>query len=147
MVLCNGKGGLPCLLIIGRDHNGHVGKHVHHANVLKNLVGRPVFSKGQSGMRSANLDVLFAVCDALANLIVHTPSGEIGKGPSEWNLSTDGHASRQPHHVGLGNANLEEPVGKGVLEGIHFQGACEVGTESHDIVIAFAGFEQTLAKA
>ena len=80
-----------------------------------------ILAQGQPRMRGTNLHVLLAVGDALSDLVIHPTRGEIGECPGEWDFPTDGHASCDPHHVGLGDADLEKTIREGALEGIHLQ--------------------------
>ena len=111
----------PVESVHNRQGHRHVGKHLHHADVFQDLVGCTIFTQGQARVRCTDLDVFLRVSDALPNLIIHPAGGKVGKRPCEWHLAADGHPSRNAHHVGFCNANLEEAIGKGIPEGIHFQ--------------------------
>ena len=43
----DGQRGLPCLFVIGRHDHRHVGEHLHHSDVLQDLVCGAVFSQSQ----------------------------------------------------------------------------------------------------
>ena len=117
------------------------------ADVLQDLVCGAVLAQGQSRVRGTNLHVLLAVGDALADLVVHPTGGEVRERSGEWDFPTNGHACGDAHHVGLGNAHLEESVGERVLEGVHFQRTCQVSAKAHHIAVGLAGFKQALAEA
>ena len=145
VVLCNGQRGLTGLFVVGGHHNRHVGEHLHHTDVFQNLVG-PIFTQGQTCVGCTNFDVLFRVSNALANLVIHPSGGKIGKCACEghscrqWS-SLPRHPSCWPRQCQPGRIDWE-----GIFEGIHFQRACQVGTEADNLVIGLSSFKKTLAK-
>ena len=132
---------LRLLEVTGVD-DGHVGQHLHHADILEDLVGGPVFSEGESAVRGADLDVL---CRCRRRFVGFGrrpgPVEKLAKVPVKGMMPADGQASRHANHVGFGDAGLLEPVGERVLKGVHFEGAGEVGTQGHDPVVGLAHFE------
>jgi hypothetical protein len=44
----------------------------------------------------------------LPDLVVHAARAEVGEGAREGDLAPDGEARGNAHHVGLGDAHLEE---------------------------------------
>ena len=66
MVVGNRQGGLSCLVVIARHNDRHVGQHLHHADILKNLMRCSVLAECQPSMGGTYLDVFVRIGNALS---------------------------------------------------------------------------------
>lgn len=109
-------------------------------------MGGSVFAQGESGVRSADLDVFARVGYALADLVVHAGGGKIGEGAGEGDFPADGHAGGDADHVGFGDAYLEESVGMLGGEFVHFERTGQVGAQCDHIRVFIAQDGQRVAE-
>src|SRR5688572_15975909 len=77
------------LCIIAWIYNAHALQHLHHTDIFHYLVSSAVFSMCYPCMGSTYFYILTAIGDALADLIIYAPCREVGKGSSEWDLTTN----------------------------------------------------------
>jgi hypothetical protein len=54
---------------------------------------------------------------------------------------------RDAHHVGFGDAHLDETLGEVLLEGVHLQRTGEVGAQGHHFRVGLAEFVQAGTEA
>ena len=110
-------------------------------------MSRSVLAEGDSGVGRGNLYVGLAVCDFLANLVIYAAGDELGEGADKGNLPGDGKACGGADHIGLGNAALDESLGEFSREGVHLEGAFEVGGKGDYSGISFSGSEEPCSES
>ena len=93
-------------------------------------------------MGGGDLHVGLAIGHLLAELVVHAAGDEFGEGADEGDLARHGQAGRRAHHVGFGDAALDETFGEFGGEGIHLEGALEVCGEGDDPFVGPSGLQQ-----
>ena len=97
-------------------------------------------------MGGGNLHVGPAVGDFLAQLVIDAAGHEFGEGADEGNLAGDGEARGGTHHIGLGDAALDESFGELGREGIHLQGAFEVCRQGYYAAVGLSGPQEALTE-
>ena len=139
MVLHDSLYGSLGLVIIAGVDDRHTGKHPHHADILQNLVGSPVLPERQTGVTSTYLDVLIAVGDALADLVVDAARAEVSKGGRQRDFPARSQSGSHTHHIGFRDTHLNEAIRVGIDEVLGFHGAAQVGSQHDDFVVLVAG--------
>ena len=143
--LRQGQGGLPGLLGIGGNDDGHAGDQAHKTDVLDGLVAAAVLAHGHAGVGAADLHVELGIGDGVADLFIGPSCAEHSKRRAEGNQPHGRQACGDVHHVRLGNAAVEEALGIGGLEMLGHGGAGQVGVQHHHLLIGGAQLYQSLA--
>src|SRR6476620_5955110 len=147
IVFSNCQRGSLGLVIITRHNNRHAGKHFHQADIFQYLVGGTILTKGNPGVRSADLYILPAIRNALAYLVVNTACGKIGESGCKRDLSPNGQTCSDTHHIGFCNANLYKALRKFFYELLQLQRTGKVSGKGYYIFIFTGGFCNSISKS
>ena len=121
-----GKRRLHRLIVVARHEHRHPRQSAHQRKILHGLVRGAILPEGNSRVRGCEFYVGIAIGDLLAHLVVDAAGHKFCERPAERNLAGEGEACRDAHHVGFGDAALDEPFGEFRGECIHLQGAFQV---------------------
>ena len=127
------------LHVVGGVDDHHVGDGAHQGDVLAHLMGGAVLPHRQARVAGNDLDVELRVGDGVADLVVGAAGGEHGKAGGEGGVAHAGQTRSHAHHVLLGNAAVEEPVGVLLPEQGSLGGGGQVRVQHHNVVMAFLG--------
>ncbi len=114
--------------VAGRDH-GHAGHHPHHPEILEPGVGRPGGATAEATHRPDDLDREVRVGDVGADLLMGPHRRERREGHGERDLAVERQPGRHAHQVLLGDPDVEEALGMGVLESLQLVRQHQVGGE------------------
>ena len=98
-------------------------------------MGATVGGDGEAGVGAVHVDGVVSIGAREENLVERTTRDERREGVDERDVALGGHASGNAHHVGLGDAALDEVVRVGGLDLQGVGGAAKVGLEHDDLVI------------
>ena len=112
-----------------------VRNRAHDGDVLEGGVGATVGSDGETGVGAVHVDGVVSIGAREENLVERTTRDERREGVDERDVALGGHAGGNAHHVGLGDAALDEVVRVGGLDLQGVGGAAKVGLEHDDLVV------------
>ena len=98
-------------------------------------MGATVGRDGEAGVRAVHVDGVVRVGTREEDLVERTTRDERREGVDERDVALGRHAGGNAHHVGLGDAALDEVVRVGLLDLEGVAGAAKVGLEHHDLVV------------
>ena len=137
-------GGLHLGAVAGAAHH-HAGDGPHDGHILTGLVGGAVLAHGEAAVGAHHRHVEVGVGDGVADLLKGTAGGKdgkaVGKGLLAGGCQTGGHG----HHIALGDAHVEEPVGVGLGKALGHGGAGEVGVQNHQVGVLSAQLYERVA--
>ena len=110
-------------------------------------MGGTVLAQGDTCVGGCNLHIGLSVGDLLAHLVVHTAGDEFGKRADERNLARDGQSGGGAHHIGFGDAALDEAIREFGRKGVHLERTLKVCGEGHYAAVGLSGLQETHAKA
>ena len=106
-----------------------------------------VWPDRDTGMRPGDLHRPVIVRDRRADLLPVSPRAEHGVRGDERNLAHRRHSARDRRHVLLGDAELDEPIRKFLLEGERLRALREVAREHDDERTGFASANEAVTEA
>ncbi len=133
-------------MVVGGHEHAHAREHAHECEVLDHLVAATVGTDGDARVGGRELHVEVAVAHGVADLVVGAAGGEHGEGSRERHLARGGEAGGNVDHVRLGDADVEEALGVGVLQLRGGGGLGEVGLDRDDVDAFVREFDERLAQ-
>ena len=114
--------------------NRHPGERAERGDVLESVVGRPQRGIGETRPDPDDHHGSPVVAEVDAHLLQHLEADEGGDAVDHGPEPRERHPRGHPHHVGLGHAAVEEPLGMGGLERVE-QPVADVPGEQHDPLV------------
>ena len=108
-------------------------------------MGCAVLTDGDTGMGCADFNIQVGVTDGVTHLLERTACCKHRKGAGKRNEALRGKTCCNTHQVRLGNAAVEEPLGKCVFESNGHGRLCKVGVQNHQFIIFCAKLGQRVA--
>ena len=105
-------------------------------------MGRARLAERHAAVSGDDLDVEVLVADVGAHLLEGAHAGEGRHGAHERQQAGPRHAGGDAEQVLLGDADVEDPFGEGVLEDADLGAAREIGGEGHDARVGFGQLAQ-----
>src|SRR5262249_36106536 len=131
--------------LVGGVGDGEAGERTRQGDVFDRLLRRPVLTERDAAVAAHEVHVELHVGAADPQLLIAFAEKERGEARGKRDHATGGQAGGNGAHVGLGDADVEEPLLELLSEQPGVGGFGEIGVENDDARILFAQLGQRAA--
>ena len=131
---------------IGGDDHHHVGQGAHHADVQDGLMAGPVIGVRQAAVGPRQHHRQVVVANRVPDLVGALQHQEQGERVDHRAQPRGGHPRGDVRHVGLGHADVEEPLRKGLGEAAGLGAGRHVGVQHNQLGNLRTQLHQRLAQ-
>ena len=134
------------LHVVSRLEDRHIRDRAHERHVFESHLALAVLADGHARVGAHEAHVGAGVAHADADRVVATRQ-EAREGAGEGYVPAQGEACGDAHHIGLGDAHLEEALRERGAEDPRLRGLRQVGVERHDVRYLGADLREDLSEA
>ena len=129
---------------VGRLVNKDIRNSAVNRHVLERHVRAAVKLRGDTGVGSHDLYVLFCIAYRDHRLVGNAPRGERSKRRDKRFESVTGKSGGYPRHVGFGDTHVQRPVGEFLFQSYRTRAFGKIGVDDHDAFVLAHAFPEEI---